>query len=200
MTTFSPYDIDLNTDSGRSKAFRHGAQDCLSCARRLADASAGEYILTLHALELALKAFLAQQGLSNKKLRNKPFRHNLVNLYEKACERGLSISDQHASILIEYVNRYHDEGAPIRYDFTQAYELPVAKVLFPLITEVIEASRSLSKADSYPRLLPPVPVKVLSAMVAFFTIGAAWIQLWDNTWKIAIDPVRSQVYSAKMIS
>jgi hypothetical protein len=41
--------------------------------------AAGEYILTLHALELALKAFLAQQGLSSKKLRSKPFRHNLVS-------------------------------------------------------------------------------------------------------------------------
>jgi hypothetical protein len=71
-----------------------------------------------------------------------------MNLYEKACERGLSIADPNASILIEYVNQYHDKGAPFRYDFTQVYELPVGKVLFPIVTEVIEASESQSDTAS----------------------------------------------------
>jgi hypothetical protein len=55
--------FDLNTNQGRSAAFRLIALDCLRGARVLHANSAnssGEYILTAHSLELAFKAFLAK--------------------------------------------------------------------------------------------------------------------------------------------
>ena len=102
-------DIDPNTDEGRAKALRHGALECLLGAQKLNDglgSLTGEYILTFHALELGLKAFLARSGLSDGVLRKKPFHHNLLNLYDEACRRGLVVSIHDARNLIEWINDF----------------------------------------------------------------------------------------------
>jgi hypothetical protein len=72
---------------------------CLEDAKKLDEFSkgynsVGEYILIAHALELSLKAFLARHKLSEKALRNEPYRHNLDNLYKKAVELGLRLPMQ----------------------------------------------------------------------------------------------------------
>ena len=88
-------DIDANTDAGRAKGFRNGADECLWGAQKLNDGFASltpEYILTFRALDLALKAFLAKSGLTNAELRKKPYCHNLNNLFAEACKRGLEVS------------------------------------------------------------------------------------------------------------
>jgi hypothetical protein len=36
------------------------------------------------------------------------------------------------------------------------------------------------------------------AMVLFFATCAALVEWWDTTWRIAIEPVRSEVYAARM--
>jgi len=136
--------IDPNTDEGRAKAFRNGAGECLFGAQKLNDGLGnltGEYILTFHALELGLKAFLAKSGLSHSDLRKKPFQHNLLNLYDEACRRGLALSIHNARGHIEWINEYHDQGALIRYEFTQTRELPSCGTLFPIVEEVLAASK-----------------------------------------------------------
>ena len=78
--------IDPATNVGRAKAFRYGGGECLYGAQKLHDGFpdlTGEYILTFHALELALKAFLAKCGMLNGALAKKPYGHNLRNLYRK---------------------------------------------------------------------------------------------------------------------
>lgn len=136
--------IDPNTDEGRATAFRYGAGECLLGARKLDEGMGnltGEYILTFHALELGLKAFLAKSGLSNRALRTRPYRHNLLNLYDEACRQGLVLSIQDARNLIEWVNEQHDEDALIRYDFTKTRELPACATLFPIVEAVLAASK-----------------------------------------------------------
>jgi hypothetical protein len=67
-----------NTDAGRAQAFSDGAREFLESARLL-NASPfyrEQYVLTFHALELALKSFLAGHGLSDVALRNK-YGHDL---------------------------------------------------------------------------------------------------------------------------
>ena len=51
----------------------------------------GQYVLTFHALELALKSFLAGRGVSDVELRNK-YKHDLDKLYEEACKHGLTLN------------------------------------------------------------------------------------------------------------
>ena len=73
-------------DPGRAQAFSDGARGFLESARLL-NAShfyREQYVLTFHALELALKSFLAGRGLSDVALRNK-YVHDLDKLYEDAC-------------------------------------------------------------------------------------------------------------------
>ena len=147
VTTRVVLNIDAGTDAGRTKAFCYGARECLDGARILNSSSpysTGEYILTFHALELALKAFLAKSGMSNDELRGRHFRHSLDNFHEEALRRDLSISTYKATELIESVNEWH-EKALVRYEFTKNRELPMCDCLFPLIEEILTASRHQSK-------------------------------------------------------
>jgi hypothetical protein len=36
------------------------------------------------------------------------------------------------------------------------------------------------------------------AMVAFFATAGALVEWWDSTWREAVSPVRSQIYSARI--
>jgi hypothetical protein len=90
---------------------------------------------------LALKAFLAKGGLSNAVLAKKPYSQNLQSLYGEACKRGLKVSVHKVDELIEWINEYHDQGAPLRYDFTQTRELPSCSTLFPIVKEILAASK-----------------------------------------------------------
>ena len=137
--------IDPSTDAGRAKAFRYGAGECLIGAEKLHDGFpdlTGEYILTFHALELALKAFLAKCGLSNAALARKPYGHDLLKLYAEARARGLKVSVHKAAELLEWVNEYHDQGALLRYDFTETRELPSCATLFPIVKEILAESQA----------------------------------------------------------
>ena len=49
------------------------------------------YFMLCHAIELALKAYLAAHGATAQELKN--FRHNLTALLEEAINKGLSLSD-----------------------------------------------------------------------------------------------------------
>ena len=102
----------------------------------------GEYILTFHALELALKAFLAKCGLSNAALARKPYGHDLLKLYAEARARGLKVSVHKAAELLEWVNEYHDQGALLCYDFTETRELPSCATLFPIVKEILAESQA----------------------------------------------------------
>src|SRR6516165_5101476 len=73
-----------------------------------------QYVLTFHALELALKSFLAGRGLSDVELRNK-YAHDLDKLYEEACKRGLTLNtNPDATRLIKDANRHHEKSL-LRY-------------------------------------------------------------------------------------
>ena len=98
------------------------------------------YILTFHALELALKAFLAKNGLTNNELW-KTHGHDLDSLYGEARKRGLSISFPNVAVTIEWVNEYHDKGALLRYDFENPRALPMCETLFPIVEAILVATK-----------------------------------------------------------
>jgi len=39
---------------------------------------------------------------------------------------------------------------------------------------------------------------LILAMIAFFATSVALVVWWDSTWRIAVEPVRSQAYTAKL--
>jgi hypothetical protein len=41
---------------------------------------------------------------------------------------------------------------------------------------------------------------VIAAMVLFFATAGALVEWWDTTWRIAVEPVRSEVYAARIHS
>ena len=136
--------IDPNTPTGLCEALRLGAEICLTGAKKL-DASSPGYdlpdrqILTFHALELALKAFLAKHGFTAKTLRNKPYGHNLDRLYSEAAEHGLSLQP-HNKELIEAINEYHYKHI-VRYEFAKTRTVPMCMTLFPIIEAILAAGK-----------------------------------------------------------
>ncbi len=112
--------------------FYTGAKDFYKCARSL-DPGLPRLVLTLHAIELALKAYLLTAGYSLDQLRKGPFGHNLANLLRTSCDKGLTryvslpvisedqivfLTEAHNSriLLYEYtglIGFWHDFSEPI---------------------------------------------------------------------------------------
>jgi hypothetical protein len=129
-------------DAGRAQqALSDGAREFLGSAPLL-NASPfyrEQYVLTFHALELALKSFLAGHGLSDVELRNK-YVHDLEKLYEEACRRGLTLNNTHATRLIKDANQHHEKSL-LRYQFTKSFSLPTPEIAFPIIDEILAKSK-----------------------------------------------------------
>jgi hypothetical protein len=150
------FEVLPNTSAGHCKAFVTLARFCLEDAKKLDEFSkgynsVGEYILIAHALELSLKAFLARHKLSEKALRNEPYRHNLDNLYKKAVELGLRLPMQYAKGIITWVNEYHSGGDPIRYALRYAAStrtLPAGPVVFDIIDAILLAVQAGSPSPA----------------------------------------------------
>jgi hypothetical protein len=134
--------IDPNTPLGLCKAFRHGADICLTGAKKLDGLSPGwdlpdKQILAFHALELALKAYLAKHGLTRETLRKKPYVHDLDRLYSDVVEHGLSLPTG-SKELIAAINECHNAHI-IRYEFATTREVPTCKELFPIVEAILAA-------------------------------------------------------------
>ena len=67
-------DLDVSTPQGLARAYARGAGGCLADARllqkHLFSDRTGHYIITLHAIELGLKAFLIDNGYTEETLRS----------------------------------------------------------------------------------------------------------------------------------
>ena len=129
------------THAGRAQAFGDGAREFLQSARALNASLSyrGQYVLTFHALELALKSFLAGCGVSDVELRNK-YKHDLDTLYNEACKRGLTLNNPHASTTIKDANQHHEKSL-LRYLFKASFSLPTPEIAFPIIEEILANSK-----------------------------------------------------------
>jgi hypothetical protein len=120
-----------------------GAGELLADARLLlenkfASSRTGNYIITFHAIELALKAFLIARGFTEKELKGKSFGHDLNKLYAAAKARGLKLETPNADELITWSNEWHSEGVKIRYQFAEQRTLPLCDALGPIASEIID--------------------------------------------------------------
>jgi hypothetical protein len=145
-TRLPPFGLDTSTPGGQAKALAIGASECLKGAMDLdwgfPDLT-GEYILTFHAIELGLKAFLVSRGIAPR-----PFGHNLVRLYEAARQHGLSINIPDADDMLAWINEWHCDGVKIRYEFTTPRHLPMCSMLFPLAEAIISITGKVPNATT----------------------------------------------------
>jgi hypothetical protein len=126
--------LELNDRSPRYETL--GIADIPHGALSVFD-SIGKYILTAHALELGLKAFLAKHGVTKKELSSD---YRLDRLYREAVHYGLDLSFIPEVVhTISWVNKFHNQGALLRYD-AGTRELPQCDTLFPIIDAVLDAS------------------------------------------------------------
>lgn len=80
--------------------------------------------LFCHSMELYLKAFLSEKGMTAAVLKSAEIRHNLVNLEREAVKRGLKIPPT-VSQMIAALSHLHsgESGFRLRYPKTSSYEL-----------------------------------------------------------------------------
>jgi hypothetical protein len=107
------------------------------------NATAGQFVLFMHAIELALKSFLHLKGQSLKALQLN-FRHDLDALLAEARKAGLEVAEADADAVVSRLNKY-TERAAIRYDFS---------FTMPLVADVRRVTQSILKATE--PALPPV--------------------------------------------
>jgi hypothetical protein len=141
-TRLPPLNIDVSTPQGLAHAYALGAGECLKDAQVLQEQlfsdRTGHYIITLHAIELGLKAFLISNGYSEETLSARPFGHNLVALLNAAKTKGMTLITPDAEGLIETINEWHCKDVKLRYEFTKQRTLPMCAVLIPLAIEIIQ--------------------------------------------------------------
>jgi hypothetical protein len=98
--TWLSHDIDPDTPAGLCKALGLGAEICLTGAKKLDASSPGfdlpdRQILAFHALELALKAFLAKHGLDPRDPSKQAIWARLrPPLQRRSPPRALAVSEQ----------------------------------------------------------------------------------------------------------
>lgn len=131
-------------------AYAIGAGECLADSRVLQKETfsdrTGHYIITLHAIELGLKAFLIGKGYTEETVRLKPYGHDLVELFKAAKAKGLVLATTNADELIEWVNEWHCSDVKICYKFTEERALPMCETLIPLASEIIQKTALPSPA------------------------------------------------------
>jgi hypothetical protein len=143
-TRIPPFGLDPSTPAGQAKALAIGAGECLKGAMDLDQGFpdlTGEYILTFHAIELGLKAFLVSRGVAPRS-----FGHNLIKLYEAAKQQGLSIGIPDAAEMLAWINEWHCDDVKIRYEFTIPRHLPMCSTLFPLAEAIISITAKVPNA------------------------------------------------------
>jgi len=105
--------------------------------RRTPPQSWPRYFLLCHAIELALKAYLAHHGAARKELTAKNVRHGLTKLLKRATNKGLSLSAS-AQKDIGLLNEAHEK-------FWHRYPKEVGKPV-PTIDQLQPAARELLDA------------------------------------------------------
>jgi hypothetical protein len=141
-TRLTPIGLDISTMQGLAMAYKIGAGECLADSRvLLADSFSdrtGHFIITLHAIELALKAFLIARGYTETDLKGRSFGHDLEKLYAAAKASGLKLDTPNADELIAWTNEWHSTGVRIRYEFVEQRTLPLCETLVPLASEILQ--------------------------------------------------------------
>jgi hypothetical protein len=108
------------------------------------------YYLYGHAIELTLKAFLRAKGLTARELSFKPWRHDLLKLWEGCFERGFTLdlpTRLEAGAVIDLLAPY---AATYEFRYVQ-----VGAQTLPTLDVVREAARAL-QAAAKPTVVPTV--------------------------------------------
>ncbi len=104
-------------------------------------ATAGQFFLFVHGIELALKAHLHEKGFSLDDLRH--VGHNLMELLRACEDQGLALSEPDTSAIVARLDTSL-EKAKIRYDF---------EFHLPLLEDVRRVARGILR-DAQPPLPP----------------------------------------------
>lgn len=113
-------------------------------AAPLSESSMALALLSGQILECSLKAFLSKAGLTERELRKKKVRHNLLELWALAVTNGLRISATPPH-WAETLNSLHDDPYRLRYPmWLHGLVLPNAQQTTSELGDIIDTVRQMS--------------------------------------------------------
>jgi hypothetical protein len=89
--------------------------------------------LAAQTLECALKSYLSHAGIPQKKLKCRPLRHNLENLWIEAVNKGLNVQAQAPQWCL-ILNSAHDE--PYYFRYPMGLNVTTLPALVPMASEL----------------------------------------------------------------
>jgi hypothetical protein len=93
----------------------------------------GSAFLAAQTLECALKSYLSHAGIPQKKLKCRPLRHNLENLWIEAVNKGLNVQAQAPQWCL-ILNSAHDE--PYYFRYPMGLNVTTLPALVPMASEL----------------------------------------------------------------
>jgi hypothetical protein len=128
----------VNPHHALAQTFKSGALECVACARELLNLnSTPQYILTFHALELALKSYLASKGMPALTLKKK-YSHRLSKMLVEARKHGLTVEIEDIDELLVWVDELHGNGS-VKYGLEPFQMLPSCSDLLFVADQILQS-------------------------------------------------------------
>jgi hypothetical protein len=141
----------MNRSGNEAQQFMHRARMFKEAAAGLVAYSSSEqnwprYALLLHAMELALKAFLKQREMQGVQLTKRPHNHDLKGWYDLAVQHGLKDDPQ----IAQYISHLTDLHFTSYARYPQERSTP-APDLSIIADETVEYLYDTASQAVYPR-------------------------------------------------
>jgi len=120
---------DLDTAEGRAKGLSHIAEDFLTVGKLPAPDTSGfpTYFLLYHAIEAALKSYLARTGMTDRELRK--LRHDIKVIAAEAEQRGFTLHADEKMVLNAFECGDLEPSVAMRYFYFGSPSCPTVENL-----------------------------------------------------------------------
>jgi hypothetical protein len=131
--------MSVQTTTALARGFLTDAEAYLKAAQKLDQsddglASAPQYYLACHSIELILKSFILIHGGTEAEVRK--IRHDLLGAWERATELGLRPTDERTGQIVNILAPYHLDHS-FRYRKTRFVTLPVYDELCEVVERLV---------------------------------------------------------------
>jgi hypothetical protein len=108
---------DLDTPGARAEGLLNIANQCLTAGTSVPANTCGwpKYFLLYHAVEAALKAYLARSGMADSELRD--IGHDIKPLATEAEKRGFTLHADEKTVLNRFECSNFDPSVAMRYEY-----------------------------------------------------------------------------------
>jgi hypothetical protein len=133
---FAVAGLDPDTPEGRAAGLLHIAKEFLSVGNLASDTySFAKYFLVYHAIETALKAYLARSGMTERKLEK--LGHDIMRITAKAERRGFTLRADEKTVLNAFECSNFKPSVAMRYKYFGSPSCPTFENLMYVADAIV---------------------------------------------------------------